>query len=72
MGFQVTIQDARSVRVGNGTYCSRGMRSLADRHGLSWEEFLKAGIDSDILQEINDAMVNKVIEQARIRNGREK
>ncbi|MCT6876041.1 hypothetical protein [Frischella perrara] len=37
------------------------------RHCLDWSDFLKNGIDAEILLKINDVMANQVIEQARRR-----
>jgi len=51
--------------------CSSGARSFFKRHGLDWSDFLKNGIDAEILLKINDVMANQVIEQARRRYGRE-
>lgn len=62
MGVRVYIQDARSVR-----YCSRGLRAFCESHGLDWELFLKEGLDSDDLEKIDDAMLKKVIDNAKRR-----
>ncbi|OCG15999.1 hypothetical protein A9G24_01245 [Gilliamella sp. App6-5] len=47
--------------------CSSGGRAFFKRHGLDWSDFLKNGIDAEILIKINDVMANQVIEQARRR-----
>ncbi|OCG31605.1 hypothetical protein A9G29_06165 [Gilliamella sp. Fer2-1] len=47
--------------------CSAGGRTFFKRHGLDWSDFLKNGIDAEILLKINDVMANQVIEQARRR-----
>lgn len=46
--------------------CSSGTRSFF-RHCLDWSDFLKNGVDAEILLKINDVMANQVIEQARRR-----
>lgn len=66
MGIKVTIKDIRAVR-----FCSDGVRHFAEERGLSWEDFLRDGIDADELRKLDDALVNKIIEQAELRNGRE-
>lgn len=47
--------------------CSRGGREFFKRHGLDWSDFLKNGIDSEMLLKTNDVMANQVIEKARQR-----
>jgi len=61
--MQVYIQDARALG-----YCSRGMREMCEQKGLSWENFLKNGIDAEELRKLDDSMANKLIEQAEKRN----
>lgn len=47
--------------------CSRGGREFFKRHGLDWTDFIKNGIDAEILIKTNDVMANQVIEKARQR-----
>lgn len=73
MGVIITIQDARSVpghpRAG---YCSQGMRSMAERAGFDYLDFVKNGIDSDLLRShVDDAMVDNLIKEAEKRHARE-
>lgn len=56
----ITMRDIRRVKM-----CSKGARKLAERHGLDWSEFLKNGIDSAVLDDIDDAMIQMVLEGAR-------
>jgi hypothetical protein len=56
----------RHVRAAN--MCSSGVRKFFKRHDLDWNLFLKEGIDSDIIEKINDPMGLQVIEVAK--NGR--
>lgn len=55
----VTHADMRAVG-----YCNRGGRDFFASHGLDWADFVRNGIDSDVLRALNDAMADKVIEQA--------
>ena len=45
--------------------CSRGARAFFITHNLDWKTFLKSGILIATIEEINDAMGNKVAEVAR-------
>lgn len=58
----ITMRDFRRV-----AYCSRGVREFFERHGLNWSDFLRNGIQSDILAATGDAMALKAIEVARER-----
>lgn len=58
----VTLQDA--VALG---YCRRGCREFADRHGLDWERFRHEGLDSSEFEQIDDAMSQAFLEQAKSR-----
>ena len=56
----ITLQDCR-----NSYYCSKGVRAFFDKYGLDYTAFLKNGIDSAIILDLNDSMGNKVVETAR-------
>lgn len=45
-------------------YCNRGAREWFARHGLSWSEFVREGIDAEQLRATNDAMADRVIARA--------
>jgi len=60
--FIVTVQDARAVG-----YCRRGSHTFSEMYGLDWMDYLHNGIPASKLRSLNDALVNKVIEQARKR-----
>jgi hypothetical protein len=45
-------------------YCNRGMRPWFSREGLSWADFLKDGIDADILRAKSNAMADRAIARA--------
>lgn len=61
----ITLADARALK-----YCSRGMREMCERHGVSWEKVIKEGIESEELLLWNEAMATKIVEQAEQRNAR--
>ena len=44
--------------------CSGGARTFFQRHNLDWTDFLKNGIESNTLKQIDDAMSNYVIKIA--------
>ncbi|WP_323037722.1 hypothetical protein [Pararhodobacter sp.] len=58
----VTIQDLRAAR-----YCLAGVRPWFQRHGLNWQDFLSHGIDAERLRATGDALVDPVIQVAKIR-----
>lgn len=62
----VTINDATALG-----YCRKGGRALATRYGIDWLKFLTEGIDSSVLEPIDDEMVKAVIEQSRRREAAE-
>lgn len=49
--------------------CARGSRAFFSAQGWDWQEFLKNGIDIEIVESANDAMANQVVEY--VKNGRE-
>lgn len=49
-------------------YCNRGLRTLCEREGIDWPDFLRHGIDADRLRALNNAMAQRVIEQAEREN----
>lgn len=59
----IRIEDCRSKKL-----CSAGLRRFAAKHGLDFQEFVRNGIDSDLLPK-DDSMVQEMIEQARLREG---
>lgn len=50
-------------------FCNRGGRAFFARHGLNWQDFVKNGIDAEILLKIDDAMAHAAVDQARRRIG---
>lgn len=57
----IRIEDCRAKRL-----CSAGLRRFAEKHGLDFQEFVRNGIDSDLLPK-NDSTVEEMIEQAKRR-----
>lgn len=45
-------------------YCNRGMRAWCASEGLDWSEFLRRGIDAEILRARDNAMATRVISHA--------
>ncbi len=45
--------------------CSGGGRSFFERHGLDWSDFLKNGIDVEIIEGLGDHMANQVVKIVR-------
>lgn len=62
MGVIVKVCDAAALG-----YCAKGRRKLLARHGLSYLDFVRKGFHEDILLVLNDAMADRVVEQARRR-----
>ena len=59
---RVTIQDLRASRL-----CFQGARPWFRRHGLDWQDFLKDGLDAEILVATGDALALRVIAIAEAR-----
>lgn len=57
----IRIEDCRAVR-----FCSAGLRRFANKHGLDFQDFVRNGIDSDLLPQ-NDCMVDEIVAAARRR-----
>lgn len=66
MTEQTTI--VRMVHVRQAKMCSSGAREFFARHGLNWQDFLKNGIDAEMLRATGDAMALQVVKVAE--NGR--
>ena len=47
-------------------YCNRGLREWFGREGLSWPDFVKHGIDADILRARNNCMADRAVERAEM------
>lgn len=60
--IKATINDLRAARM-----CGRAARPWAERHGISWTEFITDGIDVEVLRATGDAMALKVVAVAEAR-----
>jgi uncharacterized NAD(P)/FAD-binding protein YdhS len=56
------MEDIRSSKM-----CAKGARRFFVRHDLDWQDFIRNGIEAEKVQNIQDAMCQKVIEVARER-----
>ncbi len=45
-------------------YCSRGTRAFFNKYKLDYAEYLKNGIDEEILLKTGDSMAKRVVEYA--------
>ena len=63
---RVTLQDLRASRL-----CFQGARPWFQRHGLDWQDFLKDGLDAEILVATGDALALRVIAIAKAREAAE-
>lgn len=54
-----------------GAYCHPGARKFFQRHGLDWADFVKNGIEAEVVLATGDAMAVRIVESARTRNGRQ-
>jgi hypothetical protein len=46
-------------------YCNRGLRQWFAREGLDWADFLKNGIDAEVLRGRDNAMAERAIKHAQ-------
>jgi len=60
--MMVYIKDA--VELG---YCIKGLKEFCKRHDIDFKDFVKIGIEADIILKIEDAMAFKLVEYARIK-----
>ena len=66
--MKVRVNDLRLVP--GGAYCHRGARAFAQRHNLDWQDFVKNGIDAEVLRQTGDAMAVRIVEAVEQRDGR--
>lgn len=60
----VKLKHLRAVRMYSNNLCIPGSREFFKRHGLDWEDFIRNGIDVEILLGIDDAMAHEVVRKA--------
>ena len=61
--MRIYMSDLRKSKM-----CARGSRAFFLSQGWDWSTFLENGIDIEIVEEINDAMAQQVVEY--VKNGR--
>lgn len=63
----VTVQHLHSVPSLNGRvgFCARGARAWFARQGLDWAEFVRGGIDAEVLLATGDPLARRVVEHAQ-------
>ena len=57
--MKVTVADARKL-----SYCLLGVRRVCHRYGLDFKAFIREGIDAEVLERIDDAQIQRLIEAA--------
>lgn len=61
----IKIEHCRAVFTSTGKgYCTKGLRLFAQKHNLDWSDFIKNGIDSSKIAELDDALAQAVIAEA--------
>ena len=63
---KITMAHLRTVRgfTRKPGFCSRGVRRWFKHYGLDYSDFLKNGIDEEVLLKTNDPMAVAAVEQA--------
>lgn len=56
------IIKACHLRLMKPIYCVDGTKLWLERHGLSWKQFCKEGIDSEVILATGDLMGIKLVE----------
>ena len=63
--MRIYMQDVRACFL-----CSGGARTFFKDNGLDFSDFLKNGIDEEVLLETGDLQAKKVVDYVRKANGR--
>ncbi len=58
----ITITDVRAAG-----YCPRGIRAWFVGHGLDFRDFLRNGIDEEVLLSLGDAQADRVVSRSKKR-----
>jgi arsenate reductase-like glutaredoxin family protein len=66
----MTTMHIRHIRASG--YCARGAREWAKRHGIDYNNFLKHGIDCDLLEQTGDHFALTVCKLAREEEAKQK
>ena len=61
--MKIYMSDLRKAKM-----CARGSRAFFLSKGLDWQDFLTNGIDLEVAEKLDDAMVQQVVEC--VKNGR--
>lgn len=61
--MRIYMSDLRKAKM-----CARGSRAFFLSQGWDWQDFIKNGIELEITEKSNDAMVQQVVEY--VKNGR--
>lgn len=56
----VRMEHARSLG-----WCAKGGRAFAARHNLDWSEFLRNGLDAEVLLATGDGRMVELVEHAK-------
>lgn len=64
--MKITMQHLRSVKgfTAKPGFCAHGVRAWFARHNMDYTDFLKNGVDEEVLLATNDPMALAVVEQA--------
>ena len=65
MPLIITIKDVRKMG-----YCPRAVKQWIIKHGFSWQDFLKNGIEADLVESTGDAMAKSIVKVVRESNDR--
>lgn len=63
---RVSVQDLRRARI-----CFKGARPWFHQHGIDWQDFLRDGVEAEVLAATGDALALRVIAEAEARGQRE-
>lgn len=61
--MKIYMSDLRKAKM-----CARGSRAFFLSQGWDWQEFLKNGIDLEVVKSTDDAMALQIVEM--VKNGR--
>lgn len=62
--MQVFIRHTR--RADKQVYCTRGVEIFCDMHGIDFRDFVRNGVDAQVLIDTGDTMALRVVEAARL------
>lgn len=67
----ITLEQMRTVPAWNGKkgYCSNMAREFFKAHDLDWRDFIKNGIDSEVLLSTGDILACRLVEYVESQKG---